>query len=72
MLLYLYCFGICLFACISLEYYTTNNNTFNDIVISNLTKLYNITCACSSMSKTIVFKKNIILLLKNIILYAQL
>jgi len=56
-LLHLYCFGICVFACINLGYYTTNNNTFNDIVISNLTKLYNITCECSSTSKTIFFPK---------------
>jgi hypothetical protein len=42
-----FCFGICLllFAHIGLDYYITNN-TFNDIVISILIKLYNITCAC--------------------------
>jgi hypothetical protein len=34
-------------SCIGLDYYTTNNNTFNDIIINNLTKLHNITCACS-------------------------
>jgi hypothetical protein len=33
---------ICLVACIGLDYYTTNN-----IVINNLTKLYNIKGACS-------------------------
>jgi hypothetical protein len=36
-------------ACIGLDYYITNNNTFNDIVINNLTKLYNITWSCSSI-----------------------
>ncbi len=34
-------------SCIGLDYYTTNNNTCIDIIINNLTKLYNITCTCS-------------------------
>ncbi len=42
---------------IGLDYYTTNNNTFNDIIISNLTKLYNITCACSFTQDYIYFLK---------------
>ncbi len=46
LLLHLCCFGICLLAFIGLDYYTTKN-TFNDMVISNLTKLYNITYAFS-------------------------
>jgi hypothetical protein len=44
-IMYLCCFGICFLTCIGLDYYTINNNTFNDVVINNLTKLY-ITCAC--------------------------
>jgi hypothetical protein len=45
LLFQLHCFGLCLFACIGLDYYTIDN-TFNDIIINNITKLYNITCAC--------------------------
>ncbi len=40
LLLFWNCFKL---ACIGLDYYTTNNNTFNDIIINNLTKLYDIT-----------------------------
>jgi hypothetical protein len=46
LLLHICCFGICLLARIGLDYYTTKNNTFNDIIINNLTKLCNMTCAC--------------------------
>ncbi len=46
LLIHLCYFGICLFACIGLDYYTTKD-TFNDMVINKLTKLYNITCAFS-------------------------
>jgi hypothetical protein len=41
-------FWIFFFACVGLDYYITNK-TFNDIVISNLTNLYNITSAWSSI-----------------------
>jgi monomeric isocitrate dehydrogenase len=43
------------------ELLQTNNNTFNDIGINNLIKLYNITCACSNLyfsnRTTILFLK---------------
>jgi len=63
LLLHLCCFGIFLFACIGLDYYTTNNNTFNEIVI-NLTILYNITCACPSTQDNIFQTKPAFLFLK--------
>ncbi len=52
-LLHLCCFRICFLKCVGLDYYT--NNTFNDIVINNLTKLYNITRACS-FTKDYIFQ----------------
>ncbi len=67
----LYCFGIFFLACISLDYYTTNN-TFNDIVINNLNKLYHITCACSCIQYYIFSIKTIILFLKKPYLVLQL
>jgi hypothetical protein len=54
-------FGFFFFACINSDYYITNNNTFNEIVISNQFKLY-ITCVCSHvyvlLLKNIFFKQN--------------
>jgi hypothetical protein len=70
LLLHFCCFGICLFACIGLNYYTTNNNTFNNIVISNLTKLY-ITCVCSSIQDHIFQIKTSFYFWKNLTLCAQ-
>jgi hypothetical protein len=52
------------FAFIGLDYYITNN-TFNDIVISILIKLYNITCACFFYSRLYFSNKKIVLSLKN-------
>jgi hypothetical protein len=40
----------------ALDYYITNNNTINDIFISNPTKLYNITSACSFI-EDFIFEK---------------
>ncbi len=45
LLFHLCCFGFFFFARIGLDYYTTNNNAFNNTFINNLIKLYNITCA---------------------------
>ncbi len=44
LLFHIFCFGIYFFDCIGLDYHITNNNTFCNIIINNLTKLYNITC----------------------------
>jgi hypothetical protein len=62
--LYLCCFGINILACIGLDYYTTNNNTFTDIVMNNLIKLY-ITCACSSIQNYNFQKKSPFYFLKS-------
>jgi len=53
------------FACIGLDYYTTNNNTFNDIIINNLTKWCNITYACFFNQNYILKKTNILFLKKS-------
>jgi hypothetical protein len=49
-------FGIYFFTCINSYYCITNNNTFNEIVISNWTKLY-ITCVCSFIQEYFFKKK---------------
>jgi hypothetical protein len=56
-----YIFGLLFFfffSFIVLDYYITNN-TFNDIVISILITLYNITCACFFIQGNIFQTKNI-------------
>lgn len=65
LLFHFFCFGICLllFAHIGLDYYITNN-TFNDIVISILIKLYNITCACFFIQDYIFQTKELFFFLK--------
>jgi len=45
-------FGFFFKTCINSNYYITNNNTINEIVISNQTKLY-ITCVCSFIEEYI-------------------
>jgi hypothetical protein len=49
-------FGICFLACIGLDYMTTNNNRFNDVVISNLAKLY--ITSVFFYSRLYIFKQN--------------
>jgi hypothetical protein len=54
-LFHLCCFQIWFLACIGLDYYTTKN-TFNDIIINNLTKSYNTRACC--FTKDYFFKQN--------------
>jgi hypothetical protein len=62
---HLCCFKICFLMCVGLDYYTTNNT----LIIHNLTKLYNITCACS-LTKDYPFQTKLPFNLKNLTFYA--